>query len=262
MPCATSVPVRRYGCLNRRDRTVWLRQLCGLTCGNCGRDRGPSEILGQVLLDADEGHYEGMDWTVGRVRVRGAGRASLLADHGSAISVESRWSFCLQTGVWRRQDALKNISASPAIIPSLFVTLCLQPRPLSHVLPGSRCGGMRTGASGRISAISNWCCNRLADAVCDAVSRPISAWSKRIKPAAWCFHIVPLGNWVIHVRPPSIPGGSVVPLSPFWKDGACRTRICGCPCRLGATVVLPRYSDPGNAGWRAAAGGVPGCIRI
>jgi hypothetical protein len=95
---------------------VWLRRLCGLTCGNDGEDNGPAMTQGPAILVTNRGRFEGSDIRVveGAFDDRSA-RIVWSAAQG-ALRWESTWSFCSQTGVVSRKDRLVNAGSDTVTV--------------------------------------------------------------------------------------------------------------------------------------------------
>jgi alpha-galactosidase len=95
---------------------VWLRRLCGVTCGNDGEDTGPAETQGPAILVTSLGRFEGGDFqSVDRTFDAHTARLAWSAADG-ALRLETIWTFCSETGVVSRKDRLANTGSDPVTV--------------------------------------------------------------------------------------------------------------------------------------------------
>jgi alpha-galactosidase len=95
---------------------VWLRQLCGITCGNDGQDTGPAMIQGPAIVVTDLGRFEGEQFKVVERAFEAETARIVWSIAGGALQLESVWSFCRSTGVVSRKDRLTNAGSRPLTI--------------------------------------------------------------------------------------------------------------------------------------------------
>ncbi len=95
---------------------VWLRRLCGVTCGNDGEETGPAATQGPAILITSLGRFEGADFhVVDRAFDAHTARVVWSAADG-ALRLETTWAFCPKTGVVSRKDRLLNVGSAPVTI--------------------------------------------------------------------------------------------------------------------------------------------------
>ena len=88
---------------------VWLRRLCGVTCGNDGEDTGPAMTQGPAILVTNRGRFEGSDFSVLESGFDAQAARIVWSAARGVLRWESSWSFCPQTGVVSRKDRLVNV---------------------------------------------------------------------------------------------------------------------------------------------------------
>ena len=87
---------------------IWLRRLCGLTCGNDGEDTGPAMTQGMAILVTSLGRFEGSKFSVLESAFDAQTARIVWSAAQGALRWESTWLLCPQTGVVSRKDRLIN----------------------------------------------------------------------------------------------------------------------------------------------------------
>ena len=95
---------------------VWLRRLCGATCGNNGEDTGPAMTQGPAIVATDIGRFEGGDFKVTDSAFDAENARIVWSAAEGRLRLENIWSFCRETGVVSRKDRLLNAGNETATI--------------------------------------------------------------------------------------------------------------------------------------------------
>ncbi len=95
---------------------VWLRQLCGIVCGNDGQDSGPIETQGPAIVVTSLGRIEGESFQITDHAFDAETARLTWQAAGGALRLDSNWAFCRKTGVVRRKDRLVNTGDAPVTV--------------------------------------------------------------------------------------------------------------------------------------------------
>ncbi len=95
---------------------LWLRRLCGSTCGNYGEDTGPTTTQGPAIVVTSLGRFEGHDLKLVESTFEPQAARFVWSLAGGALQLESQWSFCAKTGVVSRQDRLLNVGSDAVTV--------------------------------------------------------------------------------------------------------------------------------------------------
>ena len=87
---------------------IWLRRLCGLTCGSDGEDTGPAMTQGPAVVVTNQGRFEAGDFKVVEKAFDEENARMVWSAANGALRLESNWSFCPRTGVISRKDRITN----------------------------------------------------------------------------------------------------------------------------------------------------------
>jgi alpha-galactosidase len=190
------------------DGRLWLRRLCGLTCGNNGDDTSPSYARGPAILATSNGLFEGDDFKVTESVFDADAARIVWSTADDTLRLETVWSFCRRTGVVSRKDRLVSAGGEPITIfriqprfsfPSGRYEVYAQQSRWCSENQGAwlalHAGSLRLGCvQGRTTMGGTpYCCLREVGA-----------------DRGLAFHVLPKGNWSIEVAAQPNPGGQDV----------------------------------------------------
>ena len=226
------------------DQTVWLSRLSGMVCGLSGRDEGPFRARGLLLLDTSLGRFEAERLKLVE-RVFDADQVKLVWETpGGQLSIESRWMFYPDTGIWSRDDVLQNKSAHDVTIFSCLARFCLAPGHYEVYSQDSRWCNENQGAWRQLGPGSAVLTNE-GGRSCQA-GTPYMVLRGVNSETGVAFHVEPQGNWVIRVSAHTV-GTDALPFAVVelgLADGD--LQMC---LPAGAAFALPRLliqSVPGG----------------
>ena len=177
---------------------VFLSQLLGRYCGICARDEGPERIRGLFALVVGG---EGIEWQRFLLKESSFSESAarvLWAVDGVPLELETTWKLDTQSGVWSRQDVLRNTGSGSVTIDRCLSRFSFTPGTYEVYSQASRWCHENQGAwvglehgglvyrseGGRTSqGTTPFICLRGAD-----------------DRGGVAFHLVPQGNWVIQVN--------------------------------------------------------------
>jgi alpha-galactosidase len=181
----------------RTEEAVWLAQLCGLGCGSNGANSGPERTRGLFNLDGQNPRFNSHDLTLAHFQ---AGGDSLKLEWiAGTIGLHwlSNWSLQPSTGIWSRQDRLFNDGSAPISIQRALLRFPFSPGQLDIYAQGSNWAHESQGTwiflpTGELTLSSH------AGRTNQGASPYVFLRSKG-NAMGIAFHILPRGNWVIHI---------------------------------------------------------------
>ena len=205
---------------------AWLTRLCGMVCER-GDERGPTRAQGLAVIATDRGRFEGD----GLVLVEAAfdddsAFLTWQAAEGDVPSREtrdlrlaSRWSFSRETGIWSRKDELTNKGEAAITVYRCRARFVLSPARYEVYAQDSRWSTENQGAwttlhTGTLTLGCEW--GRPTEG-----GTPYVALRELGGDTGIAFHILPRGNWAIHVSAHAVMNGlpcAVVELGPADDD--------------------------------------------
>ncbi|MFH1006185.1 MAG: glycoside hydrolase family 36 protein [Candidatus Latescibacterota bacterium] len=189
------------------DGGVWLRLLCGFSCGLGGQDQGPPRARGLAVLDTSIGRFEadGLTWT--QCESDETSVSLSWSDKDERIALSSRWTFFAQTGIWSRRDILRNTGRDDVTVFRALARFPFAPGRYEVYSQSSRwChenqgvwqdlhhGGIVLGSEGGRTTQGG---------------TPYMALREKASGAGVAFHILPRGNWVVKVTAYQVGGDSL-----------------------------------------------------
>ena len=105
-------PDRETTLFIEKDARIWLRQLCGLTCGSDGNDAGPAYTRGPAIVQSASDRFEDDEFSVVERDFQTETARIVWATVGGELRLDSDWSFCPSTGVVSRKDRLTNAGSA------------------------------------------------------------------------------------------------------------------------------------------------------
>lgn len=189
------------------ESKIHMRELFGLTCGNCGQDSGFRFSLGLLLLDTNIGRFEDDAFTVAEQTLDDAGLRIVWTAGDGRLRVESVWTWDEPAGIWSRRDRLSNQSDEPVIIHKCLARFAFTPDKYEIYSQDSRwCaenqGNWRTLDHGKLILESQQA------RTCQG-NTPYVFLRDIQRRRGVAFHILPKGNWAIRVKS-----------EPHWHHGA------------------------------------------
>lgn len=216
-----------------RDGLVWLSRVSRCLCGHDGEEYGPNAVTGPAVINTLIGRFEGSDFVAGDRSFDEHSASIAWTTANGALRLDTSWTLCPDTGVLSRNDRLTNTSDTP-----VTVLRCLSRFALA-------CGDHEVYAQN-----SRWCNEAqgrwipLHAGSIDLRGRPGRsteggspyACVRRVDDATGLvFHVLPNGNWTIHVHTYAVMNGkpyAIVELGLSDRDLRC---VLG----PGETLELP-----------------------
>jgi alpha-galactosidase len=184
---------------------AWLSRLCGMVCGDDGLDVGPARTQGPAVLSTSLGRFEAGDLALVEAGF-GPDGASLTWDAANgALRLHCRWSFDVPTGVWSRTDTLTNYSSAPVTIYRCQARVTFAPARYEAYAQDSRWSNENQGAwlslhTGDLLLGSEW--GRSTQG-----GTPYVGLRELGADHGVALHILPGGNWSIHLRSHAVQNG-------------------------------------------------------
>lgn len=183
--------VTRLTCDGKAAR---LEQLGGMTLFNAG----PLRTQGLAVLSSSLGRVEGDQWKVEQFgRCAGSSRVVLSA-HKGALRLDTRWTGDRESGVISRRDRLTNRSALSVTVFKCQARFAFPPDNYEVYLQESRWCGESQGL---------WTLLRGGGMSLACVSgrtslggTPYACLRRKSTGEGLAFHVLPVGNWAIHIR--------------------------------------------------------------
>lgn len=186
-------------------KQLYLRRLFDFDCCAEGRN----ETRGLAVLDTDEVRWEAGDFELLEGQCEEQAIHILWKVGNSGLEWQSDWNLDTEVGIWSRRDRLINRSQEATI-----VTRCLARFPFSpgkyKVYSQASCwahesqGHWNGCLGGRLTFRSQ------AGRTCQGAT-PYVFVTKHGEERGIAFHILPTGNWVIHIDQSSNPGSELTP---------------------------------------------------
>ena len=191
--------------------TLRLARLCGLECGRNGADLGPGRTRGLLALESDEGQFTGDDFRLLTCQAE-ADKLEVEAAAGtSGLLWKSGWSLQAGTGIWSRRDILVNRGEKTLHVTRALARFPFAPGQFEIYAQGSSWAHENQGAwiglpTGELSLRS------LAGRTNQGAS-PYLFLRPYGTSLGVAFHILPRGNWVIHVDRSETAGNPGAPFT-------------------------------------------------
>jgi alpha-galactosidase len=182
---------------SRSSNSIWLTQLWGLECGLNETDSGAAITRGLAVLDTADHRYEGDDFQLVDANANPQSLNLIWMIGKTGLSWKSFWHLHPQSGIWSRQDVLENNGAA-----SVEIRRCLARFPFA------------AGQYEVYTQASNWAhenqghwneffAGRLSLRSLSGRTTQIAAPYLFLRPkgseTGLAFHILPCGNWSIHL---------------------------------------------------------------
>ncbi len=198
-------PVDDTTLFDEKDGRVWLRRLCGMTCGNDGEDTGPAMTRGLAIVVTSDGRFEGSDWKVVESGFDSQCARVVWTAADGGLRLESVWSFCASTGVVSRKDRLVNVGDAALTVFRLQARFAFPPARYEVYAQSSQwcnenqgawlplhAGGLRFGCvRGRTTQGGT----------------PYLGFREVGSDRGVAFHVLPCGNWAIDVAARAVMDG-------------------------------------------------------
>lgn len=179
-----------------RDSRLWLSQLFGMNCGLNNTDTGPAITRGLCVLDTADHRYEGDDFCLIEASMDGE-RLDLCWEVGNGILWRSIWQVQSEAGIWSRRDILENATDSPIEIKRCLARIPFAPGQYEIYTQSSNWARENQGRwneffGGRLSLRSH-------SGRTTQIANPYLFIRESGADHGIAFHILPRGNWSIHV---------------------------------------------------------------
>lgn len=178
------------------DNRLWLSQLFGMHCGLNNTDTGPDITRGLCILDTADHRYEGDDFCLIEAGIDEE-RLDLCWEVGNGLLWRSNWQLQPEAGIWSRRDSLENNSHSPIEIRRCQARVPFAPGQYEIYTQSSNWARENQGHwnkffGGRLSL-------RSYSGRTTQIANPYLFICELGADHGIAFHILPRGNWSIHV---------------------------------------------------------------
>jgi alpha-galactosidase len=204
----------RYNCLTsfvRSDDALQLTHLCGLECDLDGEGSGPERTRGLLLLETAAARFVGSDF---RVIAAQAGANNLeveAAAEASSLLWKSSWNLQPGTGIWSRRDVLVNTGKKVVRLTRALARFPFAPARLELYAQGSTWAHENQGSW--VALPAGELTLRSQAGRTNQGASPYLFLCPQGKTLGLAFHILPRGNWVIHVNRSETAGNPDAPFT-------------------------------------------------
>ena len=181
----------------RSDGAIFLKSLCGLPCGLNGQDDGPKATRGMFVIDTLNQHYEAEGLRLLECQAADATiRLTFLAGE-TGLKLTSQWRWDGQHSIWSRRDRIENQGPISQVLTRCLARFGLAPDHYTHITQ-----------SGSWSHENQLHTNRFFSARLSLYSQggrttqgatPYFFTTAESAGRSLAFHLVPCGDWVMHV---------------------------------------------------------------
>jgi len=180
----------------RSENKIWLDQIFGMKCGLNNADNGPAITRGLCILETSDQRYEGDDFHLIEARLD-ENRLELCWAVGNGLLWRSRWQIQTEAGIWSRHDSLENTSDSFIEIRRCLARIPFAPGQYEIYTQSSNWARENQGHwseffGGRLSLRSH-------SGRTTQIANPYLFIRESGADHGIAFHILPRGNWSIHV---------------------------------------------------------------
>lgn len=179
------------------QNTIWLRQLFGMYCGSCGDNPHPRRMAGPVILSTSLGRCDGNRLKINTMDFQQDEAVLTWTAYNNVLRLESRWVLSSSTGVLSRKDRLTNLGEKNISVYRCLPRFTLSPGYYEVYAQQSRWSNENQGAwiplhAGRLTFCSEWGRNTEG-------GTPYACLREIGGERGLAFHVIPNGNWVIHI---------------------------------------------------------------
>ena len=181
----------------KSGKSIRLKELLGLYCGFCGRDEGPQDARGLMLIRTNRGRFEGDDLILKESSFTEDNVRLVWETREESLQIESRWTFCPKTGVWSRKERLYNNGKKGSTILQVFSRFVFSPGRYKIYSQSSKwChesqGKWETLEHGRVLLRCE------GGRTCQGGTPYVCLHEVNHKDGI-AFHILPRGNWTVRI---------------------------------------------------------------
>jgi alpha-galactosidase len=195
--------------LEQAGAAIWLQQLGGFFCGFSGTPHGPRATRGLAVLDTDLRRCEDNDFHLIEEHFETNQFRLTWQVQGESLEWTSAWQFDPSTAIWRRRDWLHNTGSQPVTLRRFLARFAFTPAEYQIYTLSSSWSHENQGRwvqlySGRLTLRSQ------AGRTNQGAS-PYLFFRTAESKHGLAFHIIPCGNWVIHIDQTRTPAGETTP---------------------------------------------------
>ena len=181
----------------RSEAAIWLTELWGMKCGLNGQDSGPFNTRGLCVLETNEQCYEGEDFHLVETQLEDGCMNLCWKVGATGLLWRSLWQVQPETGIWSRRDQLENITRLPIEIRRCLARLPFSPGKYEAYTQSSNWARENQGHwneffAGRLSLGS-------FSGRTTQIANPYLFIRESGADHGIALHILPRGNWVIHI---------------------------------------------------------------
>jgi alpha-galactosidase len=194
---AFGVPGKPGTIFRAEDNRAWLSRLCGMACDYSDNDDGPERGQGMAIINTSLGRFEAKSLSLLHAEIAAEGATLMWQAADGRVELASRWSFDGATGVWSRKDVLTNRGDAAFTVYRCQSRFSFTPARYEVYSQDSRWSTENQGAwtplhTGTLTLRCEW--GRSTEG-----GTPYMALRETGSDHGIAFHILPVGNWAIHV---------------------------------------------------------------
>ena len=180
----------------RTEAGICLDQIHGMSCGFDITDIGPAITRGLCVFDTADQRHEGTDFHLIESYMEGD-RLEIRWEVGNGLIWQSSWQVQQETGIWNRCDELENTTNSPIEIRRILARIPFGPGQYEIYTQSSNWARENQGHwneifGGRLSLRSH-------SGRTTQIANPYLFIRETGAEHGIAFHILPRGNWSLHV---------------------------------------------------------------
>jgi alpha-galactosidase len=186
----------------KNEGQAWLSSLCGMACGD---DTGPTRAQGLAIISTSRGRFEAGGLALVQATFDDGHVVLVWQAADGTVQLESRWAFSPETGIWSRKDTLTNRGSAALTVYRCQARFVFAPARYEVYAQDSRWSTENQGAwttlhAGSLVLGCEW--GRPTQG-----GTPYACLRQVGGETGVAFHILPCGNWAIHLSAHAVMNG-------------------------------------------------------